>query len=386
MLFDREIYSNSVPVNVVAVVPMDFDFMQVEKLFSSTCRNLGLSYKLHPIKLNFKDSSKAMKDIERIIIDKEGEFDEMELNWFILPNSMKHQYRVIKKISGQEQNPKVTQVTLVNTLGKKGFAAILTKILLQIASKVGNVPWAPKVSSALNHKVMLLGIDHKKDRMNSREDVVSYCSTTNRDLTKFHSNYYYESRSSETSVRINNILADCLSAYGKANGFLPDEIILLKIGCSDGQKQASSHKEVKDALTLIQEMNGYNPKFTYLIVNKSSSQKFFATHRGITNPSHGTLINSKVVSNKYDFYLISQHCNKGTVKPAHYEVLYTDSTMEEGVLQELMYNQSFNYMNWSGSIRVPSVLQYASKLCEFISEHVNSSPESTRLNEHLFFI
>lgn len=80
-------------------------------------------------------------------------------------------------------------------------------------------------------------------------------------------------------------------------------------------------------------MNGYSPKLTFLTVNKHSRQKFFLQGRNVTNPSYGTLVNSKIVSKFYDFYLISQHCNRGTVKPIHYKVLYTDSMMEEGVLQ-----------------------------------------------------
>lgn len=74
-------------------------------------------------------------------------------------------------------------------------------------------------------------------------------------------------------------------------------------------------------------MNGYSPKLTFLTANKNSKQKFFAEGRAIGNPSYGTLINSKIVSKFYDFYLISQHCNRGTVKPIHYKVLYTDSKM-----------------------------------------------------------
>lgn len=386
MLFDKDLYSNSVPLNVIAVVPVEFDFSQVDKLFSSTCRNLGLTYKLNPIKLNFRDCAKAMKDIEAIIVDKDGRYDQMQLNWFIIPPNLKSQYRIIKRLSSEEHNPKVTQVTLTSTLEKKGFASILTKILLQIACKVGNVAWAPKISSALGHKIMMVGIDHKKDKITSKSDVVSYCSTINKDLTKFHSNYYYQPRSTDHSVRMNNIIADCLSAYGKINGFLPEEIIILKTGSCEGEKFESSSREIKDVLTLMKEMNGYNPRLTYLNVDKSSSQKFFSNHKGVCNPGHGTLINNKVVSSNYDFYLISQHCNKGTVKPAHYEVLYSDSAMEEGVLQELMYVQSFNYMNWSGSVRVPSVLQYATKLCAFIGDHLNKDPDTVRLNDSLFYI
>lgn len=65
----------------------------------------------------------------------------------------------------------------------------------------------------------------------------------------------------------------------------------------------------------------------------SSKQKFFLETKKIVNPFFGTLINSKVVGKNYDFYLISQHCNRGTVKPVHYDVIYNDSSLEEGVLQ-----------------------------------------------------
>lgn len=74
-------------------------------------------------------------------------------------------------------------------------------------------------------------------------------------------------------------------------------------------------------------MEGYSPKLTFMTANKHSKQKFFSTNRNISNPGFGTLVNNKVVSKFYDFYLISQHCNRGTVKPIHYKVLYTDSKM-----------------------------------------------------------
>ena len=51
------------------------------------------------------------------------------------------------------------------------------------------------------------------------------------------------------------------------------------------------------------------------------------------NPGFGTLVNSGIVTDNYDFYMIAQHCNMGTVKPAYYKVIYSDSKVEEGVLQ-----------------------------------------------------
>jgi aubergine-like protein len=69
--------------------------------------------------------------------------------------------------------------------------------------------------------------------------------------------------------------------------------------------------------------------------------------------------------------LVAQQSNRGTIKPTFYKTVYTDSKLEEGFFQELIYSQCFNYMNWSGSIKIPSVMQYAKKLGAFIGQYIN---------------
>lgn len=86
------------------------------------------------------------------------------------------------------------------------------------------------------------------------------------------------------------------------------------------------------------------------------------------NVRAGTLVNNTVVSNDYDFYIVSQNSNRGCSVPNHYKVIASNSKMEEGVLQELIYGQCFNYVNWTGSIKVPGILQYAKRCAKFNSE------------------
>jgi hypothetical protein len=58
-----------------------------------------------------------------------------------------------------------SQFTLISTLNKKGFNAICTKILLQMATKVGNKLWLPQISQRLTSiGVMIIGIDHAADK------------------------------------------------------------------------------------------------------------------------------------------------------------------------------------------------------------------------------
>lgn len=126
--------------------------------------------------------------------------------------------------------------------------------------------------------------------------------------------------------------------------------------------------EVEEALHGINAMCGASKiGLLYLSVDRKVSQKFFVETNGkVFNPQYGTLINSTVVSSNYDFYMVAQNCNKGAATPTYYKVIHDSSSLNEGQLEELIYSQCFNYMNWSGSVRVPGVCQYARKLATFV--------------------
>jgi argonaute-like protein implicated in RNA metabolism and viral defense len=133
---------------------------------------------------------------------------------------MKSHYKTLKINSLKKLNPKVTQVTLTTTLNKKGFASILTKVLIQISSKIGNVPWSPKLPNGINIKTMLIGIDTSKS-LGKSDNTVAYCCTLDKNMTKIHSNYYYQTLSNNLSVKIGDLVCDCLSSYAKFNKFFP---------------------------------------------------------------------------------------------------------------------------------------------------------------------
>jgi len=65
---------------------------------------------------------------------------------------------------------------------------------------------------------------------------------------------------------------------------------------------------------------------------------------------------------------VSQGSNKGSTVPNHYKVVHSDSKIEEGLLHELIFSQCFNYVNWTGSIKIPGILQYAKKCAKFSAE------------------
>jgi len=76
---------------------------------------------------------------------------------------------------------------------------------------------------------------------------------------------------------------------------------------------------------------GERIKLTFIMINVKTSERFFIEDNSqIRNVSAGTLVCEDLVSENYDFYLMSQQSNKGTTVPNHYKVIYSNSKLEEG--------------------------------------------------------
>lgn len=88
----------------------------------------------------------------------------------------------------------------------------------------------------------------------------------------------------------------------------------------------------------------------------------------------------------FDFFLVSQLIREGTVNPTHYIVLHDDSSppIEANTIQRIAYATSYMYYNWSGSIRVPAMCQYAHKAAGLVGA-LGIEPD-TRMNDKLYYL
>lgn len=388
MLFNKPLYTNGNELNIMIFCGNDVNTKPIEDLIYPTAKNFKVGCRIKVTNLNFRDNG-YMAAIDRFITDPEGKFGGFNMYWFILPNNLKNQYGKIKKMAMDSPNPKLTQMTVAATLNKKGFNSIITKILLQMASKVGNALWLPKAPTDCGTKTMMIGIDTAADKV-QKGTIVAYCASMAKDFSKFHSSYVLQENGKELPEKTGLIITQSVKAFVQENTYYPEEIIVMRNGCADSQISAALEyevKEVRGAIDRIYGKEGLHANLTYIIVDKNVNQKLFKVMNDgkAANPSFGMLVNSDIVTANYDFYMIAQHCNMGTVKPAYYKVIYNDSKMQEGLLQELIYTQCFNYMNWTGSVRVPACLQYAKKLSSFIAGYVNNEDKSS-FPKNLYYI
>lgn len=122
------------------------------------------------------------------------------------------------------------------------------------------------------------------------------------------------------------------------------------------------------------------------MVNLRNSERFFSQGQEARNVPPGTLISSQIVSKNYDFFIVSQQSTKGSIVPNHYKVIHSNGKLEDGHLQELIFAQCFNYANWSGSIKIPAILQYAKKCAKFNAEVLDGQDVSPALLTRPYFI
>jgi len=149
--------------------------------------------------------------------------------------SLKSQYKKIKRYALMSQSRIITQVTLESTLAKKGFNSIATTLLIQIATKTGNVPWVPEPPKGLPNRLMIVGICSSADKESKNQSVIGFCATLDKNFSQFYSKISYQQKSVVLIEGIRDLIAGALKAYEAKNKWLPDEIILLREGCTDSQ-------------------------------------------------------------------------------------------------------------------------------------------------------
>lgn len=87
--------------------------------------------------------------------------------------------------------------------------------------------------------------------------------------------------------------------------------------------------------------------------------------KNIDSPGQGTLVEDNVTLSKQDFYIISQKLNpgQGIPSPTHYYVVENDIGQEAiRDLEILCFKLCFLFYNWTGAVKTPAPLRYASTL------------------------
>jgi len=177
------------------------------------------------------------------------------------------------------------------------------------------------------------------------------------------------------------MFARALNAYKMANNSLPERIFFFRDGVGDGQIRFVHDFEIKGLKEVLSQINP-NIMLTFMIVSKRINTRFMTKGPGGEgNPFSGTVVDDVVtLPERYDFFLVSQSVNQGTVNPTSYNVIWDESGFKPDHLQMLSYKLTHLYFNWPGTVRVPAPVQYAHKLAYLVGTSVHTSPSESLAN------
>ncbi|KAI1284926.1 Piwi-like protein 1 [Halotydeus destructor] len=269
---------------------------------------------------------------------------------------------------------------------KQMLMSVCTKIGIQMASKLGGVPWALNIPAK---KVMIVGYDTYHDSSQKNKSAGAFVCTLNPEQSKYYSRVSYHTSTDEMSAHFANNLTNGLQEYYKINKVLPDRVIIYRDGVSEGQIPHVFNFEVtqvRNALSAIAQAEKI--KLTFIIVTKRIGARFFAKGQppNLENPMPGTIVDTVVTRpERYEFYLVSQSVRQGTVAPTCFNIIIDESGWKPSIQQMLAYKLCHLYYNWMGTIRVPAPCQYAHKLAFLVGTSLHREP-NVSLSDKLYYL
>ncbi|XP_045133074.1 piwi-like protein Ago3 [Portunus trituberculatus] len=318
-----------------------------------------------------------------VVTLKQQYHSQLQLAVLIFPTQREDRYSAVKRVAcGDMGLP--TQCIVSRTINQeKKLRAVTQKIVLQINCKLGGELWALKIP--LNG-LMVCGVDVYHDSCQRGSSVVGFVASMNQTLTKWYSNVSFQHTGDEIVHKLKIHLLESLRHYHKIHHALPRSIILYRDGVSEGQLKIVEGHEIPQLTTVFMHFDSYNPKLSYVVVQKRLNTRIFTVSRGLNNPPPGSIVDNTITSHHwYDFFLVSQHVRQGTVSPTHYIVVQDGSNLKVDHMQRLAYKMTHLYYNWPGTVRVPAPCLYAHKLAYLIGQNVKKDP-AVGLCDKLFYL
>ncbi|CRL03804.1 CLUMA_CG016148, isoform A [Clunio marinus] len=312
----------------------------------------------------------------------------------VMDNKRDDCYRTIKTSTYLQNKLVPSQVVTRKTLDHKNKRSIATKVAIQINCKLGGIPW--KVDLRLKG-LMIVGFDISETKGRHSYGAMVASLDANNDGGQYFSAVNEHNNANQLSTDFGNNFMAALKQYMNDNGALPKRILIYRDGVGDGQIQHVLDQEVNDIMGKVtnvysQVQGSGEPKVGFVIINKRTKTRFFKPSprnpKDFENPGAGFVVDNVVtLPERYDFYLISQKVTQGTVSPTYYNIVHDGFYPgRPQVMQQLTFKLCHLYYNWSGTTKIPSVVQYAKKLAFLVSQSLQGSPIVDNSSQQLYFL
>lgn len=300
----------------------------------------------------------------------------------VVSNNSADRYASIKKkLCIERAIP--SQVMLLKNVAKAN-PSVATKVILQMNTKLGHAPW--KVQLPLSG-LMTIGFDVCHDTRNRSLSFGAFIASMDQNRSDvYFSRGVAHRNGEELSNSFGQMTLAAVKCYMEIHGEVPKMIVVYRDGVGEGQFQFVVDHEVRQLLGVLEPIYAQHQKplkMSFIVVTKRINTRVFAGDR---NPPPGTVIDDVItLPERYDFYLVAQDVNQGTATPSNYNVIHDTTGLKPDHIQMLTYKLCHLYYNWTGTVRVPHVCQYAHKLSLLLGQYFHEEPNQ-QLEKKLYFL
>lgn len=215
----------------------------------------------------------------------------------IVQNNNADKYSLIKKKCCVERAVP-SQVMVANRITpKKGRdrgsqLSVATKVAVQINSKLGGAPWMVEIPTS---GLMVVGVNVCRDAQNNR--MFHGALVASMDM-KCAQNYYSAvtpyTNTEELCNQLTLNIGRALICFVERHNSFPNRIVVYRAGVREDRiNHVYEHemKQIRDRLETLYGDGARQLKFTFIIVSKHSTARFF---KGDTNPNPGTVVDDVV--------------------------------------------------------------------------------------------
>lgn len=310
----------------------------------------------------------------------------------ILPYNDAALYRKIKTVADTKAG--IHTVCVVGTKFAKEtrqeqyFANVALKFNLK-AGGINQTVEPSKLGIISEGKTMVVGIDVTHPQPGAQDgapSVAGIVASVDEYLGQWPADIRIQESRKEMVSDLKELVKSRLVLWRKANGQLPENILIYRDGVSEGQYRTVLDEELPlireacaESYPAIQTKQGL-PAITIVVVGKRHHTRFYPVKESeadrSANCKNGTTVDRGVTEvRNWDFYLQAHTCLQGTARSAHYYVVIDEIFRGKkpknpahrnaaDVLEDLTHNMCHLFGRATKAVSICPPAYYADLLCE----------------------
>ncbi|KAI0313097.1 Piwi domain-containing protein [Amylostereum chailletii] len=310
---------------------------------------------------------------------KDGSWEKVDFILVLLQVQDDFIYPCIKRLAAVKFGVHTQCLQLDRALEKKARDRYLSNVVLKVNMKLGGVNHHLHPSSMVwlsQKSTMMVGMDVTHPSPGCAPETPSIAgvvASTGLDFVQFPASLRLQKSRQEGIEGLAGMVIERLEAYKEHNDSLPERILVFRDGVSEGQYDKVLREELPQIFEAFKRVDpgnaAYRPALSVVICGKRHNVRIYPTSEGDAdengNTRPGTVVDQGITSVRdFDFYLQAHAATQGTVRSAHYIVLYDENNLRVDDIQQGVHSASYLWACATKAVSLVPAAYYAHVLCE----------------------